>query len=295
MATIFFSHSMEASDLELVRRIGQGLCQGGKHSSRFPIGAAVVGSWRAKIMKALLDSDALLAFLSPSGLASPSVLGEIGTARAMEYTRGMLLLPILYGVPVPDFIREIWCFELNGTSNRAVSQLVAKLEAALSDNIRLAPRVFVSHQHKDQPIATALTSLLESAFEVGSGDIRCTSVPKYALTPGARTSEQLRSEIAGAELVIGILTPDTSESNYVLCELGAAWGRDVQTFPLLARGATPEQVPSPLNERHSVSLEKASNCLQLVDYVGSRTSLRRSITNKVVAQKARELARAAAK
>jgi hypothetical protein len=45
------------------------------------------------------------------------------------------------------------------------------------------------------------------------------------------------------------------ESNYVLAELGAAWGRDVTTFPLLARGATYADVPSPLNERHCVSLE----------------------------------------
>ena len=199
-------------------------------------------------MKALLHSDALVALLTQSGLASPSVLGEIGTARAMEYTRGMLVLPVLYGVPVPDFIREIWCFELSGIKDRDLDRLLPKLDAALSDNIRMTPRIFVSHQHKDQSIATALTNLLESAFEIGSGDIRCTSVPKYALTPGARTSEQLRSEIAGAELVIGILTPDTSASNYVLCELGAAWGRDIPTFPLLARGAAPEQVPSLLNE-----------------------------------------------
>jgi hypothetical protein len=295
MATIFFSHSMKAPDLELVRRIGRGLCQSGKHSSRIPIGAAVAGSWRAKIMKALLDSDALIALLTSNGVASPSVLGEIGTARAMEYTRGMLVLPILCGVPVPDFIREIWCFELKGTNNRDVSLLVTQLAAALSDNIRLTPRIFVSHQHKDQTIAAALTSLLESAFVIGPRDIRCTSVAKYALTPGARTSEELRSEIAGAELVIGILTPDTSESNYVLCELGAAWGRDVATFPLLARGATPEQVPSPLNERHSVSVEKESNCLRLIDYIASRTSLQRRTTYKGLAQRARELARVAAK
>jgi hypothetical protein len=45
----------------------------------------------------------------------------------------------------------------------------------------------------------------------------------------------LRSNLAGAELVIGLLSPGTTESNYVLVELGAAWGQDVTTFPLLAR------------------------------------------------------------
>ena len=75
--------------------------------------------------------------------------------------------------------------------------------------------------------------------------------------------------------MIGVLSPDTSESNYVLCELGASWGRDVPTFPVLVRGATYADVPSPLNERHSMSLENEENCLQLVDYIASKTSLRR--------------------
>ncbi|MCW5964563.1 MAG: hypothetical protein KIT83_11040, partial [Bryobacterales bacterium] len=94
--------------------------------------------------------------------------------------------------------------------------------------------------------------------------------------------------------VIGILSPDTSESNYVLCELGASWGRDVPTFPVLVGGATFADVPSPLSERHSVSLEMEENCLQLVDYIASKTSLRRrdGVMGKV-AQHARLLASAA--
>ena len=45
------------------------------------------------------------------------------------------------------------------------------------------------------------------------------------------------------------------------------------TFPVLARGATFANVPSPLNERHSLSLESADNCLDLVDFVRTKTSL----------------------
>src|SRR5262249_15150560 len=108
----------------------------------------------------------------------------------------------------------------------------------------------------------------------------------YMLTPGERTSEQLRSEIARAELVIGILCPDTPRSNYVLCELGAAWGRDAPTFPVLARGATFADIPSPLNERHSISLEREENCLQLLDYIARATSLKRR--ERVAAKVARD-------
>jgi len=71
-------------------------------------------------------------------------------------------------------------------------------------------------------------------------------------------------------------------------------GRDVPTFPVLIRGATFADVPSPLSERHSISLENEENCLQLIDYVASRTTLtRREGTIGKVAQQARLLAAAA--
>jgi hypothetical protein len=86
-------------------------------------------------------------------------------------------------------------------------------------------------------------------------------------------SERLRTEIAGAEVVLGLLSPDTSESKYVLAELGAAWGVGVPTFPLLLRGARFEDVPEPLNERHSLSLERGAECFQLIQDLKRVTSL----------------------
>jgi hypothetical protein len=70
-----------------------------------------------------------------------------------------------------------------------------------------------------------------------------------------------------------MLSPDTSESKYVLAELGAAWGIGVPTFPLLLRGARFEDVPEPLNERHSLSLERGAECVQLIQDLRRVTSL----------------------
>jgi hypothetical protein len=63
---------------------------------------------------------------------------------------------------------------------------------------------------------------------------------------------------------------------------------------VLVRGATYADVPSPLSERHSMSLENEENCLQLVDYLASKTTLRRrdGAIGKV-AQQAKLLAAAA--
>jgi TIR domain len=290
MATIFVSHAWV--DLELARALQIRMSDNG-HRTRIPVGTAVAGNWRAKYSQALASADVLIVLVTESSLASRNVLGEIGAARVLEHVRGMIMLPVLVGsIGIPEFISDIYCFRLKDPGD--LDALVKDLCKAINDNISLVPRIFVSHRHKDEPIVASLTALLEQAFYVESTDIRCTSVQPYMLTPGERTSELLRKEISGAELVIGVLSPDTTESNYVLCELGASWGHDVATFPVLVRGATYADVPAPLSERHSISLENEENCLQLVDYIASRTSLtRREGAIGKVAQQARLLAAAA--
>jgi TIR domain len=273
MANIFVSHAWK--DLAIAQDLEAHLRAKG-HQIRLPVGTAAAGNWRAKYTKALSAADVLVVLITEAALASKNVVGEIGAGRVLEELQGVLLLPVLVGqTDIPDFLSDIYCFRLKGPHDS--ERLVEELEKTISDNVKLSPRIFISHRHKDELIAEALLALLEHAFYIEKTDIRCTSVRRYMLTPGERTSELLRQEIARAELVIGILSPDTSQSNYVLCELGASWGHDVPTFPVLVRGATYADVPSPLSERHSMSLETEETCLQLVEYVASKTSLRRRV------------------
>jgi len=291
MAKIFLSYAIK-DGFDLARQIAEGLVKKG-HRISIPVEFKVAGNWRNKLTKGLITSDALIAVLTRSAFESRYVLGEIGAGRAMEYSKQMLLIPVLpEPLPIPEFLSDVFCFRL---SKAGIGKLVNELDQAIRDNMRLTPRVFISHRHKDHEIAKALIELLKSAFVIDSADIRCTSVQGYMLTPGERTSEELRSNLAGAELVMGLLSPGTAESNYVLAELGAAWGQDVTTFPLLARGATYADVPSPLNERHCVSLELQENCMDLIESVAVKTTLRRreGKTGGKLAQAARALAAAA--
>ena len=275
MAKIFLSYSIK-DGRDLAQKIEKGLLDKG-HRISIPVDFKVAGNWRNKLTKGLITADALIAVLTPGALESRYVLGEIGTGRAMEHSKQMLLVPVMpEPMPIPEFLSDVFCFTLK---NGAVDELVDELDNAIRDNLRLTPRIFISHRHIDQAIAKALIDLLECAFYIEPSDVRCTSVQGYMLTPGERTSEELRSNLAGAELVMGLLSPDTTESNYVLAELGAAWGHNVTTFPLLARGATYAHVPSPLNERHSVSLEAQENCLELIESVAAKTTLKRKEGN----------------
>ncbi|MGH8488013.1 MAG: hypothetical protein ACREXS_03860 [Gammaproteobacteria bacterium] len=82
-------------------------------------------------------------------------------------------------------------------------------------------------------------------------------------TVGERTPDRLRAELRGAEAVLGIIAPDTSESSYVLFELGAAWSHGILTCPLLVRGAT-----SPIRDLNPLSLNDQRDCHQLLDGEG---------------------------
>jgi hypothetical protein len=138
-----------------------------------------------------------------------------------------------------------------------------------------SPQIFISHRHKDEEVVRAFVGVLESAFDLRSDDLRCTSLQPYDLKPGDKTSEKLRADIEGAKLVIGMIGPDTSESEYVLFELGASWGLGVPIFPLLIGKASHVHVPGPFKERHSVSLCEERDCHQLVDDIADKTTLKR--------------------
>jgi hypothetical protein len=294
MATIFLSYS--SLDEELAKDIQRRLEEKG-HKITIAAGTLPAGKFREHFGRALEKSDVLVALLTDSGLDSPFVASEIGAARVFDNMRGMLLLPVIMGEkpPIPVFISDYACFNLKKDEPNERSMLVDQLHAAITQHVsdsNTRPRIFISHRHKDEKQASALVGLLEAFFHIEQRDIRCTSIHPYKLDVGDRTSERLRTEIACADVVLGLLSPDTAESKYVLAELGAAWGCNVPTFPLRVRGAKFEDVPEPLNERHSLSLDSAAECLQLVQDIARVTSL---VTKQDVLPRVQERAATLAK
>jgi hypothetical protein len=269
MATIFTSSSFEDSPIAKALEV-QLLSKG--HRTKLPIGKPNVGNQRANISEAIRESRALIAILSKSGNFAENVVGEIGAARILADMRGMLVLPVLLdaGAKPPELVNDLYCFRL---FDEDVPRLAGELDAAIREPVRPLPRIFISHRHEDRTTAAALMELLKLAFQAEKTDIRCTSVTSHGLETGVQTSSQLRSSIVGAEVVIGILTPNVSRSDYVLLELGAAWGCGIPTLPVTANGASATDVPPILDELHRISLESKDGCLRLIEDIARRTSL----------------------
>src|SRR5262245_39952333 len=109
-----------------------------------------------------------------------------------------------------------------------------------------SPEIFISHSSQDIELAKLLVGLLRAALNVPAKQIRCTSVDGYRLRGGADIDERLRCEILGATVLIGLLSPASADSQYVLFELGARWGAGRPLIPLIAPGFKPDSMRGPI-------------------------------------------------
>ena len=277
MAVIFVSYPSE--HWSVVDRLRSHLEAKG-HEVKYDANILVAGDdWRKELSDALRSCDAAVAVIAERN--SEFVCAEIGAARTYAFSKGTLLIPIVVGdFKIPRFIADLNLKSLPDTGDDAhIHDLAVGINDAVNKHLtRLRgkyPAVFVSHRHKDQELVRALAELLTAAFGLENSDVRCTSVHPYTLKAGSRTPDRLKAEIARAKAVLGVVTPDTSGSSYVLFELGAAWGQDVMTFPLLAKGATMEHIPSPISDRHPLKLTDPEDCEQLIDDLADVTGWQR--------------------
>jgi hypothetical protein len=255
--------------------------------------------WRRALQDELPSSDAGILLITESFLRLNHLTAETGAVEALSLERGLFVVPVIVGgLPTPKFLQHLDDLTVRVGSPREFSDkhsaIVHAFEAYFSTLGGHYPRVFISHRHKDEDVATALVRLLEAAFYIERADIRCTSVHPYRLPPGERTAERVRNEIRRARVVLGILTPDTKDSSYVLLELGASWGQEVASWPLLAKGATVTDVPSPISDVQVLRLEDERECHQLIDDLPELTGLKRRVgVGAHVAERIKELAKAA--
>ncbi len=134
------------------------------------------------------------------------------------------------------------------------AQSAEQHHTAIEENRTEHPKVFISHAHTDENIAKALVDVIEQAFVVRPEDIRVTSLPGHRVPIGANITGQLRQDVQGASVVLGIMTPDSIESTWVVFELGASWALHKPTYPLLARGTTVEDIPDPIKDLRHIYL-----------------------------------------
>jgi hypothetical protein len=136
-----------------------------------------------------------------------------------------------------------------------------------------ACRVFISHSSNDARLAERLVDLLRSALNLKAAEIRCTSVEGHRLPVGTPTDESLREEILKTEIFIGLISPSSMESAYVLFELGARWGAKLHLLPLLAPGSDSSLLKGPVAGLSALSCSNSAQLHQLINDMGKKLNI----------------------
>ena len=155
---------------------------------------------------------------------------------------------------------------------------VERFEESLGESKRLDDlgtviSVFISHSHHDIGLVKCLITLLRSALNLPSRQIRATSVDGFRLPGGANTAEQLRAEVKSSKVLIGLISEASLRSAYVIFELGARWGSERPMVPLLAPDVDPGSLAGPLQGINALSCGAPAQLHQLVEEIGGHLSM----------------------
>lgn len=143
-------------------------------------------------------------------------------------------------------------------------------------------RVFVSHSNKDKELASRVVELLRRALNLRSDDIRYTSEAGYGLPAGANIEQSLRQDVRDADVLIGLLTPNSLSSIYVIFELGARWGMNKTNIYLYAKDMTPEELGSPLKDYNGLDCSNTVHMHRLVEDVANCLNVNADRTSSFV-------------
>jgi hypothetical protein len=156
-----------------------------------------------------------------------------------------------------------------------IAELELDLTAVPSSPVTSGERkllVLISHSSKDELLASALIDLLRSALGLSPNQIRCSSVDGYRLPAGVNTDAQLRAEVTASKVLLGVITPNSLASPYVLFELGARWGAGAVMIPLLA-GVTPDKLRGPLSGMNTLLCSSEEQLHQALSETGAHLDL----------------------
>jgi len=133
--------------------------------------------------------------------------------------------------------------------------------------------IFISHSSQDRNIAARLIELLRNALNIPADRIRCTSVDGYRLKVGIDTNKQLRQEVHDAHVFIGLITPTSIASAYVMFELGARWGATRFLAPLLVSEQYIKLLQGPISGLNALRCDSREQMLQLVEDIGEELNI----------------------
>lgn len=147
------------------------------------------------------------------------------------------------------------------------------MSASTQSETRRRIRVFVSHSNLDFVFARKLRNLVshQTNAQVFSTD---------ELSAGENWEAKLRGELASADVVLVLLTPNSVDSSWVLHEIGAAWALEKPIIPVITRRDVLNKIPVPLGDTKAIELTDIDSAENKARFVGAFED---SLTNAHIA------------
>jgi len=107
--------------------------------------------------------------------------------------------------------------------------------------------VFISYSHKDEELARELRQLLENK------GLKC-FMSSMDIRSGDPWAETIRDALKGSQELLLVITPDSIDSKWVLCEGGAGWALGKPMVPALLK-VEPDLLPEPIKRHQAKKID----------------------------------------
>jgi nucleoside 2-deoxyribosyltransferase len=204
-----------------------------------------------KIREGIRRCDELVVLLTPSSRHRQWVVVEMSVAWGLKKR----IVAILHHVS-PKEMPEISCpykaIDLNDFDQYRTNYIRSKGQTDMNSAKRSKSqhpfRVFLSHDAADAGVARKIRNLLSHRLNVRvfMGE---------DLSAGGHWEAKLRREIEGADVVAALLTPHSVSSNWVLQEIGAAWGLEKPIISIVTQPDVRNRWPVQLNSEMALELK----------------------------------------
>ena len=126
-------------------------------------------------------------------------------------------------------------------------------------------KIFISHAVADKELVDAFTDFLQTGCGVKIEDIFCSSLEGMNIPEGSNFVDVIQESLKDAAFVIMIITPSYYESVFCLCELGAAWILQHNSFPLVVPPLTFGDLRAVLSPLQSGVINNSEDLANLLD------------------------------
>lgn len=104
-------------------------------------------------------------------------------------------------------------------------------------------KLFFSHSAKDKELVQHLVEAASIGLDLRRVDIMSTSIDGFGVRAGEDILKVVKTQGIYSNCLIGIITPNSLKSHWVMFELGARWGSGNPFAIILANGADYDDIP----------------------------------------------------